>query len=89
MYISTIPGNQKAGCCSDVISGFINIHSSSAHPIITQLALGAYYREVKGRYKQVDPDDMTVEEIKYVIQQFTDAAIRADASHLKAPQSGI
>lgn len=47
-------------------------------PIITQLALGAYYREVKGRYKQVEPDDMTVEEIKYVIQQFTDAAIRAD-----------
>lgn len=47
-------------------------------PVITQLALGAYYREANGRYLQVEPDDMTTEEIKYVIQQFTDAAIRAE-----------
>ncbi len=47
-------------------------------PVITQLALGAYYREANGRYLQVEPDDMTAEEIKYVIQQFTDAAIRAE-----------
>lgn len=47
-------------------------------PVITQLALGAYYREVKGRYIQVEPDDMTSDEIQYVIRQFIDAAIRAD-----------
>ena len=45
---------------------------------ITQLALGAYYREVKGRYMQVEPNDLTAEEIRYVIRQFTDAAIRAE-----------
>lgn len=47
-------------------------------PVITQLALGAYYREVKGRYIQVEQDDMTSDEIQYVIRQFIDAAIRAD-----------
>lgn len=47
-------------------------------PVITQLALGAYYREFAGRYMQVEPDDMTTEEIKYVIRQFIDAAIRAE-----------
>lgn len=47
-------------------------------PVITQLALGAYYREVKGRFMQVEPDDMTSDEIQYVIRQFIDAAIRAE-----------
>ena len=47
-------------------------------PVITQLALGAYYRKVNGRYLQVEPDDMTEEEIHLVIQQFIDAAIRAE-----------
>lgn len=47
-------------------------------PVITQLALGAYYREVKGKYMQVEPDDMTSEEIKLVIRLFTGAAIRAE-----------
>ena len=47
-------------------------------PVITQLALGAYYREDKGKYMQVEPDDMIAEAIKYVIRQFTDAAIRAE-----------
>ncbi|MBQ9504413.1 MAG: NADH:flavin oxidoreductase [Lachnospiraceae bacterium] len=55
-------------------------------PVITQLALGAYYREVKGKYMQVEPDDMTAEEIKYVIQQFTDAAIRAEKAGLDGVQ---
>lgn len=54
-------------------------------PVITQLALGAYYRESNGRYMQVEPDDMTAEEIKYVTRQFTDAAIRAD----KAGYDGV
>ena len=33
------------------------IHTEGC-PVITQLALGAYYREVNGRYIQVEPDDM-------------------------------
>jgi len=53
------------------------IHAEGV-PVITQLALGAYYREVKGRHIQVEPDDMTAEEINYVINQFTSAAIRAE-----------
>lgn len=47
-------------------------------PVITQLALGAYYREVNGRFIQVEPDDMTSDEIRCVIRQFIDAAIRAE-----------
>ena len=52
------------------------IHKESV-PVITQLALGAYYRGKNGRYMQVEPDDMTAEEINYVIRQFIAAAIRA------------
>lgn len=52
------------------------IHKENS-PVITQLALGAYYREKNGRYLQVEPDDMTEEEIHYVIRQFIDAAVRA------------
>ncbi len=46
-------------------------------PVITQLALGAYYREINGRYLQVEPDDMTPEDICLVIRRFIDAAVRA------------
>ncbi len=53
------------------------IHAEGT-PVITQLALGAYYREVNGRYLQVEPDDMTEKEIRLVIRQFTDAAVRAE-----------
>ncbi|MBR1634758.1 MAG: NADH:flavin oxidoreductase [Lachnospiraceae bacterium] len=53
------------------------IHTENC-PVITQLALGAYYREVNGRYMQVEPDDMMVEEIQTIIQQFVAAAIRAE-----------
>ena len=52
------------------------IHSYNV-PVITQLALGAYYRSVNSRYMQVEPDDMTVEEIHFVRDQFIDAAVRA------------
>lgn len=48
------------------------IHAEGV-PVISQLALGAYYRA--GR--QVEPDDMTVDEIRLVIRQFVDAAVRA------------
>lgn len=52
------------------------IHAEDV-PAITQLALGAYYRAVNGRYMQVEPDDMSTDEIHLVIRQFIDAAIRA------------
>ena len=48
-------------------------------PVITQLALGAYYRQTSaGRFQQAEPDQMTVEEIRQVRDQFISAAIRAD-----------
>ncbi len=53
------------------------IHAEGT-PVITQLALGAYYREENGRYTQVEPDDMTEEEILLVIRQFIEAAVRAE-----------
>ncbi len=53
------------------------IHAHAA-PVITQLALGAYYREMNGQYRQVEPDDMTADEIRLVIRQFIDAAVRAE-----------
>lgn len=52
------------------------IHAEGC-PVITQLAFGAYYREVGGRYLQVEPDEMTEDEIRLVIREFTDAATRA------------
>ncbi len=53
------------------------IHAESI-PVITQLALGAYYREVTGKYRQVEPDDMSEDEIRFVIRQFIDAAVRTE-----------
>ncbi|MBQ8952661.1 MAG: NADH:flavin oxidoreductase [Clostridia bacterium] len=47
--------------------------------VIAQLALGAYYRPTaSGRFTQVEPDDMTGEEIRLVINRFIDAAVRAE-----------
>ncbi|MBR1693728.1 MAG: NADH:flavin oxidoreductase [Lachnospiraceae bacterium] len=56
----------------------VDIIHAEGTPVITQLALGAYYREMDGRFQQVEPDDMTEEEIRYVIRQFIDAAVRAE-----------
>lgn len=56
----------------------VDVIHAEGMPVITQLALGAYYREENGRYRQVEPDDMTADEIQYVIRQFIDAAIRAE-----------
>lgn len=61
------------------------IHSHGT-PVITQLALGAYYREVGGRYMQVEPDDMTADEIRLVIRQFIDAAVRAEKASFDGVQ---
>ena len=52
------------------------IHAEGT-PVIAQLALGAYYRKKNGRFQQIEPDDMTVDEIQSVIRQFIDAAVRA------------
>ena len=52
------------------------IHAAGC-PVITQLALGAYYRNSHGRFVQVEPDDMTVAEIQLVVQQFIAVAARA------------
>lgn len=47
-------------------------------PAIAQLALGGFYRESAGGCSmQVEPDDMTQDEIKFVERQFVDAAVRA------------
>lgn len=46
-------------------------------PVLAQLALGGFYRE-DGR--QVEPDGMTVEEIRQVERWFVDAAVRAQAA---------
>ncbi|WP_352397558.1 NADH:flavin oxidoreductase [[Clostridium] aminophilum] len=53
------------------------IHTNGAKTI-SQLALGAYYRRTSGGYEQVEPDEMTAEEIALVKQQFIDAAVRAE-----------
>jgi len=47
-------------------------------PVITQLALGAYYREINGKYRQVEPDEMSENEIQIVIREFIEAAVRAE-----------
>ena len=53
------------------------IHAQGV-PVITQLALGAYYRPVGNSFEQVEPDDMTTEEIHAVRDQFIAAALRAE-----------
>ena len=49
------------------------IHAQNI-PVITQLALGAYYRG----HEQVEPDDMTVDEVHFVRDQFIEAVVRAE-----------
>lgn len=47
-------------------------------PIIAQLALGGFYRDLAdGRSEVVEPDGMTVEDIHEVERLFIDAAVRA------------
>ena len=52
-------------------------------PVITQLALGAFYREEDGQSVQtvqIEPDEMTIDEIRLVERQFAEAAARAKAA---------
>ena len=55
------------------------IHAEGC-PVITEIALGDFYREANGRYTQVEIDDMHVDEVRLVIQRFVDAAVRAEAA---------
>lgn len=48
-------------------------------PAITQLALGGYYRSLSdGKFMQTEPDEMTSDEIKNVVDLFVQAAVRAE-----------
>ena len=56
------------------------IHSHGV-PVITQLALGTYYRPATdGSFRQTEPDRMTLDEVRHVRDQFIDAAVRAEKS---------
>ena len=48
------------------------IHAENC-PVISQIALGAYYR----KNMQIEPDKMTLDDIRLVIQEFINAAVRA------------
>lgn len=70
-------------CSDDLIPQYHKltdiIHGHGA-AVISQLALGAYYRNTNDYYRglQVEPDGMTQDEIRLVINQFADAASRAE-----------
>lgn len=55
-------------------------------PVITQLALGAYYRKDKnGKFREIAINDLTEAEIEEIIESFIAAAIRAE----KAGYDGV
>lgn len=59
----------------------VDVVHAQGMPVLAQLALGGFYREVgDGRTQQVEPDDMTIEEIYQVERWFIDAAVRAQAA---------
>ena len=53
------------------------IHSQKC-PIIAQLALGGYYRKKNGEFMNIEPTNMTEDEIHLVVKQFIDASVRAE-----------
>ena len=64
------------------------IHAQGT-PVITQLALGAYYRNLNGSFMQTEPDGMSIDEIHLVREQFIDAAVRADKAGFDGVQLHI
>ena len=74
-------GGMMRLCDDDLISQYkklTDIIHEEGIPAITQLALGAYYRENNGLFVQTEPDSKTKEEIKLVEDQFVEAAARAE-----------
>ena len=75
-------GGMMRLCSDDLIPQYHKltdiIHGHGA-AVISQLALGAYYRDSG---LQVEPDGMTQDEIRLVINQFADAALRAERAGL-------
>lgn len=74
-------GGMMRLCDDDLIPQYrklTDIIHEEGVPVITQLALGAYYRENNGRFSQTEPDSMTKDEIRLVEDQFVQAAIRAE-----------
>lgn len=67
--------------CSDALipqyKRLADVIHANGSPVITQLAVGTFYRDESGYSELVEPDEMTVEEIRLVVRQFIDAAIRA------------
>ena len=59
--------------CDDILipqyKKLVDIIHAEGCPVIAQLALGAYYKGTE----QIEPDDMTINEIQFVIQQFINA----------------
>ncbi|MBQ3405402.1 MAG: NADH:flavin oxidoreductase [Oscillospiraceae bacterium] len=64
------------------------IHEENC-PVITQLALGGYYREAGGEYRLTEPDRMTAEEIGHVVRLFIEAAVRAEKAGFDGVQIHI
>lgn len=65
---SLIPGYRKL---ADII------HREGT-PVITQLALGAYYRKMSdGSVRQLEPDDLSTDDIHHIEDLFIQAAVRA------------
>ena len=70
--------------CDDALipqySKLVDVIHADGCPVITELALGDYYRETNDRYMQVEIDDMRKSEIQLVVRRFVDAAVRAEAA---------
>lgn len=64
-----IPGYQK----------LVNLIHAEGTPVISQLALGGYYKPLgNGRNVQLEPDDLSIEDIHHIEDLFIQAAVRAE-----------
>ena len=87
-FISVAPHDHSSDgtmrLCDDALippyRRLVDVIHTEGCPVITELALGDYYRERDGRYTQVEIDDMRADEICLVIRKFVDAAVRAEVA---------
>ena len=87
-FISVAPHDHSSDgtmrLCDDALipqyRRLVDVIHAEGCPVITELALGDYYREKDGRYTQVEIDDMRADEVRLVIRRFIDAAVRAEAA---------